>query len=215
VRELIAVLKELKSDTAKKAFLALQLKIWYRGLRLVEPKPFSNGKDKTIGGVAELTTRLEDILSKRHRIPASPPLEKEPEALQSLGLPVNRRQELMEEYKQQAAALQVKQEDLLKLYTPKASLVPWAAVGPVQFPEPLTELQKKFEKGTRFKEDGEEFVALGLEWDVAQNDYTLFYCEKADSRSVKQLDEDAVLPSYFKTVRKVVNGAEIVQLALS
>ena len=100
--------------------------------------------------------------------------------------------------------LQVKQEDLIKLYTPRASLVPWAAVGPVQFPEPLTELQKKFTKGARFEEDGEEFVALGLEWDVGQNDYTLFYCTKADFRSVKQLDDDAVLPSYFKTVCKTV-----------
>ena len=188
---------------AKKAFLQLQLKTSYRGLRLVDPKSFSNGKDKTIGGVIELTTRLEAIVGVRHQIPASPPIEtKDPEALQSLGVAIAQRQELMEEYKQQAVELQVKQEDLIKLYTPRASLVPWAAVGPVQFPEPLTELQKKFTKGARFEEDGEEFVALGLEWDVGQNDYTLFYCTKADFRSVKQLDDDAVLPSYPGTSRQ-------------
>ena len=119
--ELTAVLKTLKSDTAKKAFLQLQLKIWYRGLRLVDPKPFSNGKDKTIGGVIELTTRLEAIVGARHQIPTRPPIEtKDPEALQSLGVAIAQRQELMKEYKQQAVELQVKQEDLIKLYTPGA-----------------------------------------------------------------------------------------------
>jgi hypothetical protein len=118
--------------------------VWYRGLRLVDPKPFSNGKDKTTGGAIELTTRLEEIVSTRHQIPARPPIETEdPEDLQSLGVAIAQRQELMKEYKQQAVELQVKQEDLIKLYTPRASLVPWADVGPVQFPEPLTELQKK------------------------------------------------------------------------
>ena len=73
--ELTAILKTPKSDTAKKAFLQLQLKTWYRGLRPVDPRPFSNGKDKTIGGVIELTTRLQEVVSTRHQIPARPPIE--------------------------------------------------------------------------------------------------------------------------------------------
>jgi hypothetical protein len=71
-----------------------------------------------------------------------------------------------------------------------------APPGPVvQFPEPLTELQKQFTKGARFEEDGEEFVALGLEWGVGQSDCTIFYCTKTDFRTMKQLDDDAVLPT--------------------
>jgi hypothetical protein len=52
----------------------------------------------------------------------------------------------------------------------------------------------------------------GWDWDVGQNDCTLFYCTKTNVRSLKQLDDGAVLPSYFKTVCKTVRGVEMVQL---
>ena len=65
----------------------------------------------------------------------------------------------------------------------------WQAVGPVQFPEPLTPLQQKCKKGAKFKEDGESWEVLGLEWGSKQKDYVVFYVKQSERRHVRLLSD--------------------------
>ena len=108
----------------------------------------------------------------------------------------------MKKHGERAKELQATQTEMIENYTPDPKLVPWAGVGPVQFPEPLTEVQKLCKKGAKFTEhdedDGDiEFVVIGLEYDTAQKDYALYYIETEKESEVNQLCDDH--SSYFKS----------------
>ena len=148
-----------------------------------------------------------------------PPLvHKSLRSLPQLGLQTQQMRQLFSEYGEEAQAITDKQMQLVKDYAPEKKMVPWAAVGPVQFPEELTPLQMKCKKGAKFREGGEKWVVLGLEWDVAMEDYCLFYCRQSHRRNIKLLSDDEegkaeVEHTPFKTVYQVKKGQEVVQQA--
>ena len=210
--QLDAILKTLKSDAAKVQFLKQVINMWVIGLGEARfTAPFSSTTDKTVGKVADLTTRLKTILRAYKVIPTTPPLwkAKQGSSPEDFGLRATGEYDILVA-KHQATVhdMTARVLEIDKTYGIEL-LFSWDSVPRSYWDVPLTELQSMFKRGAKFSDEGIDYVLAGLSYDTESKDYILYYIEATEAPI--HITDKCVEHSYFKYTNRrgnVVQGLD-------
>ena len=198
-RDLGHVLSGFKSDAAKIRVLKKQLLIYINGYGWQQYKQSMSKKgDPTVGGVADLTSRLEtilqDIRERKVSIPSEP-------AYASTETIMSKFQELRYDTCQVYSDIVSKRVgevlpsllqrlvEYTEVFSPRLSR-PLDDLKEIIWPQELSEFQLKFKPKTRFRyRDSKgrgtamfEFEVLGIVWDDDESEYSLYYYDISKER---------------------------------
>jgi hypothetical protein len=196
-QELGRVLSGFKSDAAKIRVLKKQLLIYINGYGWQQYKQSMSKKgDPTVGGVADLTSRLETILQDIRQgkiiIPSGPSFastETIMSKFEELGY------ETCEIYSDIVSkrvgevlpSLLQRLVEYTEVFSPRLSR-PLDDLKEIIWPQELSEFQRKFKPATRFRYRDSKgrgtamFEVLGIVWDDDESEYSLYYYDISKER---------------------------------
>jgi hypothetical protein len=200
--QLDEALGTLRSTTQRVDFLKLFISMYGIGFGIDISMQFSSTKNKAIGKFDDLLARAKAILNAKHKIPDRPP----PRKAKQGSSPADFGLTLLDEYKECLYACDAKVSDqvdevleLDKMYGIKL-LYDWDSIQRQYWDVLLSDLQKEFKRGRKFRDEGENFKVLGLSWDTTRNECAAYYhVDSASAHSLTRVNDpdDRVIHSFF------------------
>ena len=176
--------KGMRSAAAKTRLLQEQLNIRYRGFQSVPKQSWSCAKEGRKGTWEELKATLEAVLEGEKDKPLQGRLEVEASALQSAKLPV-----LGAESSKQAQQLDSELQERIgnnaatsaeAAFIPRAAR-PWDVVCLRTWPRALSEQERGLKRGLKFKDEGEEWVIEGIDYDEDKGWVVYYYSAEQEA----------------------------------
>ena len=203
--QLEEALGTLRSMTQKVDFLKLFISMYGIGFGLDVPMQFSSTKDKAIGKFDDLLARAKVILKAKHRIPERPPPRKGRQSSSPADFGLTLLPEWVECISKCDAKVSDQVDEVLELdskYGIKL-LYDWDSIQRQYWDVPLSDLQKEFTRGRKFKDEGVIYTVLGLSWDTTKNEYAAYYhedCPLADCPKRVNDPNNRVEHSFFTSI---------------
>jgi len=211
--QLEEALGTLRSMTQKVDFLKLFISMYGIGFGLDVPMQFSSTKDKAIGKFDDLLARAKVILKAKHRIPERPPPRKGRQSSSPADFGLTLLPEWVECISKCDAKVSNQVDEVLELdskYGIKL-LYDWDSIQRQYWDVPLSDLQKEFTRGRKFKDEGVIYTVLGLSWDTTKNEYAAYYhedCPLADCPKRVNDPNNRVEHSFFTSIDGIYVGID-------
>ena len=90
-------------------------------------------------------------------------------------------------------------------------LYDWDSIQRQYWDVPLSDLQKEFRRGRKFRDEGTIYVVVGLSWDTTKSEYAAYYYEYIPSEQPPKRVNDPegrIIHSFFSTVPSIYNGID-------